>query len=1044
MTFPRDNFILKMSDYIVKIEGTGPEESVATPEKSRDPSPEPAVLPVTDMSFLGAMEDTNEMPSSLEQAMDTQTQENGEQVEATESQRKRLKGNLGLSSAGCSLGFMPSFDSVSLTSTVNTGNNSGESLEQLQYQGVLRMDTCDEVEVKVPVDNDTLTTTVVDCDSSTTLDQMASLRTFKEEKDRVLDMDTVDCLSRTISFESSPIPDRIGSAETYSSGVRSATPYASKPSLTSIDAHWAENEVEVKVLDIDFASFTLDRISFSSTVQEEDDRVTDMDKVDCRSLSRTVRFETSPIPERSGSVKTYCSSVRSPTPYQSRLSLTSTEAHDHVAHSSDSTQASLRILMDPLEELFGISQDMIYTDVQDRVIEMLQDIYSAANQLEQQLFQSVSDRQARAIVKAVVQQINAALSQALQQTCSGSQLLTIVGSAKLYSKDGSAGVEGQGVPLITPSAEGDMDSIEEGSRPLKRSFNSFVRVLSAKMRRISKGIKQSSKSAQQEHRLVVELPVSSDKGTEQEETGSSTVSVPSREEITEVSEVLQSESDDSLLPTIGAMLFHVGSMPHTEDSVELYSRVPSKLTPESMVQEERVDEGLSKACSRTTSSTSTTLSMDDIQKTVATMTTSGSDMGRSIITTPEMPEQSLHHQGSGLDSPVSSERRVAESGKNSPATWSDTEGLSSAKKAVSELMERMVLSREDAASAEKSLDILLSSGILRPHTDKLVDQLHSLLMVNSTLTAQSLSGRSKSESALPKSRMTGELQREISRKGLLEIAYTITERSIKTLLEQLLTALLPPSAVVEVARSCQNIRPVTPSQVMSSEVSPGCCNPLSMICRVIIDVFTITRQVVETASEVDMSPPGKYIDGRLCSNTAPLPTDSTPPVPPTNRETDRSLATKPTNKVKSLTFSFPKLPKISLKKSKKVNKVDIAPFETTKDPVDVDYNIFCTTPTPENAPRQEEDLASCSSQRKERPKNQFFLIKLPKIYLNKKGETTEDPADAPPTIQSESTEDPADALLTIQMFYTTTRGRTCVLLPNEAGEAHETSFHFLQ
>nr|XP_046216270.1 uncharacterized protein LOC124042038 [Oncorhynchus gorbuscha] len=867
-----------MSDYIVKINGTGPEESEASPEKSRDPSPEPAVLPKTDVSFPGAMEHMNEMLSSLDQVMDSQTQENGEQVEATESQRKRLKGNLGSSSVGCSLGCIPSFDSVSLTSTVNTDNNSAESLEQLQYQGALRVDTCDEV--------------------------------------------------------------------------------------------------EVKVLDIDLSSFTLNRISFSSILQEENDRVLDKDTMDCRSLSRTVPFESSPIPERSGSLKTYCSSV--PTPYQSRLSLTSTEAHDQVAHSSG-TQVSLQIPMDPLEELFGITQDMIYTDVHERVIEVLQDIYSAANQLEQQLFQSVSDRQARAIVKVVVQQINAALSRALQQTCSGSQLLTIVGSAKLYSKDGLAAVEGQGVPLITSSAEGDRDGNKEGSRPLKRCFNSFVRVLSAKMRSISKGIKQSSESAQQEHRLVVELPASSDEGTEQEaaeKAGSSTVSEPAREEITEVTEVLQSESDDSLLPSIGGMLFHVGSMPHTEDSVELYGKVPSKLTPESMVQEERVDEGLSKVCSRTTSSTSTTFSMDDVQKTVATLTTSGSDRGRSIITTPETPEQSLHHQGGGLDTPVSSETRVAESVRKSPATWSDVEGLSYAKKSVSELMERMVLSREDATSAEKSLDILLSSGILRPHTDKLVDQLRKLLMVNSTLTAQSVSGRSKSESALPKSSMTGELQREISRNGLLEIAYTITERSIKTLLEQLLTALLPPSVVVEVARSCQNIRPVTPSQVMSSEVSPGCCNPLSMICRVIIDVFTITRQVVETASEMDMSPPGENIDGRLCSNTAPLPTDSTPPVHPINRECNRSLVTKPTNKIKSLTFSFPKLPKISLIKCKKVNQGDIAPLETTKDPADVNYSIFCTTPTPENAQRQEEDLASCSSQRKERPKNPFFLIRV--------------------------------------------------------------------
>lgn len=116
-----------MSDYIVKIEGTGPEESEASPEKSRDPSPEPAVLPMTDVSFPGAMEHTNEMLSTLDQVMDSQTQENGEQVEATESQRKRLKGNLGLSSVGCSLGCIPSFDSVSLTSTVNTDNNSGRA-----------------------------------------------------------------------------------------------------------------------------------------------------------------------------------------------------------------------------------------------------------------------------------------------------------------------------------------------------------------------------------------------------------------------------------------------------------------------------------------------------------------------------------------------------------------------------------------------------------------------------------------------------------------------------------------------------------------------------------------------------------------------------------------------------------------------------------------------------------------------------------------------------------------------------------------------------
>lgn len=90
-------------------------------------------------------------------------------------------------------------------------------------------------------------------------------------------------------------------------------------SLTSIDAHGAENEVEAKVLNIDLSSFTLDRIYFSSILQEENDRVLDMDTMDCRSLSRTVHFESSPIPERSGSLKTYCSSVRSPTPYQSRL-----------------------------------------------------------------------------------------------------------------------------------------------------------------------------------------------------------------------------------------------------------------------------------------------------------------------------------------------------------------------------------------------------------------------------------------------------------------------------------------------------------------------------------------------------------------------------------------------------------------------------------------------------------------------------------------------------------------------------------------------------
>ena len=71
--------------------------------------------------------------------------------------------------------------------------------------------------------------------------------------------------------------------------------------------------------------------------------------------------------------------------------------------------------MDTCDEVkVKVPVDMIYTDVPDRVIEVLQDIYPAASQLEQELLQSVS---ARAIVKAVVQQINAALSRALQITC---------------------------------------------------------------------------------------------------------------------------------------------------------------------------------------------------------------------------------------------------------------------------------------------------------------------------------------------------------------------------------------------------------------------------------------------------------------------------------------------------------------------------------------------------------------------------------------------------------------------------------------------------
>jgi hypothetical protein len=61
--------------------------------------------------------------------------------------------------------------------------------------------------------------------------------------------------------------------------------------------------------------------------------------------------------------------------------------------------------MDTCDEVeVKVPVDMIYTDVLD----------PAASQLEQELLQSVS---ARAIVKAVVQQINAALSRALQITC---------------------------------------------------------------------------------------------------------------------------------------------------------------------------------------------------------------------------------------------------------------------------------------------------------------------------------------------------------------------------------------------------------------------------------------------------------------------------------------------------------------------------------------------------------------------------------------------------------------------------------------------------
>ncbi|XP_019899311.1 uncharacterized protein LOC109615158 [Esox lucius] len=728
------------------MEGTGYERCAEAPEKSRNLVPEHGVLPpATDMGILGEMEDDE---------------------------------NLSLSSAGWSLGFTQSFDLVSLTSTVNSGNNSGVSLEQRQSQGALRTDTFAE-KTKRPAHNHTSKPAAVDTDCLSTLDQKASYSTLQEENS-VLSLDTVD--------------------------------YGS--------------------------------------------------------LSKTVCIETSQMSKSMGSTKAYCSSVRSPTPYPSRISHTYTEASDQVAHNSLSKQFYLGILMDPLLELFGITHDAIYTDVQDRVLQLLQDMHSTASEQEQEVLQNVS---AREIVKAVVQQINAALSRAIQQGFSRPQLLALLGSSELYSEDGSVAVVSPEVTLITPSTE-------ERRRLLKLRFNNFLCGISSKIKSMSNCLKVTNKRAQQEQSLVVDLPASSDEGTEQE---------------------------------------------------SLEETCPSKFS-DPVVEE----------------------------------------------ITSETSEWSLHYHGAVLDSPVCSERSVAQSERYSPAKPSDIDGLGSAEKAVSEIsLERLSLSHEDEASPERCLEILLS-GIIRPHTNMLVNQLGRLLMVNRTLKASSVCGRSQSESALPKPRMTGELQREISKEGLLEVAYALTEKSIKTLLEQLLAALLPPSPVVESAMPCQDIRPAAALQEIRSEVSIGCSNPLSVICRTIIDVCKISRQAVEAVSEVDAGLSGENIDGRFSSITASVQRNSTPPVSLTKCDSFSSLVTKPSNKVKTSRFTFPNF---TLKKLRKVNQVGISPLltiqqEETKLPADVNHNRSHSSPTTEKSPGHNEDCDSCSSQKS--PKTPSFSIRI--------------------------------------------------------------------
>lgn len=156
---------------------------------------------------------------------------------------------------------------------------------------------------------------------------------------------------------------------------------------------------------------------------------------------------------------------------------------------------------------------------------------------------------------------------------------------------------------------------------------------------------------------------------------------------------------------------------------------------------------------------STTFSIDETQKTITTMSTSGSDRGISIITTPETPLQSVHQQEGGLLREKSDRKW-----QKQPCNLVRCRGTSYCRNGY------VGANGEDGAQpggcSILSLEILLSSSCLRPHTDNLVDQLHNLLTVNSTFTAPSVSDRLKSKSALPKSKITAELKGGFSIDGI--------------------------------------------------------------------------------------------------------------------------------------------------------------------------------------------------------------------------------------------------------------------------------------
>ncbi|KAJ8011365.1 hypothetical protein DPEC_G00057390 [Dallia pectoralis] len=550
--------------------------------------------------------------------------------------------------------------------------------------------------------------------------------------------------------------------------------------------------------------------------------------------------------------KTFSTSVRAPTPYPSRISHAYTETRDQVAHNAMINQFYQEVLTDPLLAFFGISQDIVYTDVQDKVLQFLQERHSVASKQEREDLQNFS---ARTIVEAVVQQINAALSQAIQQCLSGTQFLALLESSEDYGEDGSlAGVSPED-PLITPSAMGRL-------RLLKLRFNCAICGISERVRNMSSCLKVTYKKAQQEQGLVVDLPAPADKGTE----------------------------------------------------VSLEKTASSK-------------------------SSATAIS-----------------------------EWSLYHQEVVPDSPVCSETSVAKSKSDSAAKLSDAEALSLSEQAVSGIP----LESEDELSPERRLEILLS-GIIRPHTNMLVNQLGRLLLVSGPPKASSVGGHSQSDSALPASRMTGEPQTEISKEGLLAVAYALTEKSIQALLERLLIALLPPSPVVESATSCQDIGPAAAQQRIGSEVNQGCCNPLSVICRTIIDICKISRQVAEAVSEVDLGLPVENVDEMFSSHTASVHTDSTPSVSLTKCDCCSSLQDKSSSQVKTSRFTFPSL---TLNKFKKVNQVGVSPLPTmqheeTEYPAEISYYSSFTTTTPDMASEQDED---CDSSRIQR--NPSFLIRI--------------------------------------------------------------------